>query len=397
MKDSFVSYLTHLECSVCSTAHDHTRPQTVCTACGRSLLARYDLVRAKKELGTKNLSGRGATMWRYREMLPVSRQEHIISLGEGFTPILPLTKFGSRLGLRHLMVKEEGLNPTGSFKARGLCMAVSKAREAGVQELCVPTAGNAGGALAAYAAAAGLPAHIFMPDDTPEVNILECRSYGADVRLVPGLISDAAAAMNREKDPAWFDVSTLKEPYRVEGKKTLGYEVAEQMNWDLPDVIVYPTGGGTGMIGMWKAFDEMEQLGWIGSKRPRMVAVQSAGCAPIVRAFDAGESSSQFWENASTLASGLRVPKAFADYLVLGAVSASGGCALAVTDEQIVSTISQVASADGLLLCPEGAATVAAVNQMLELKMVEQSERILLFNTGSGLKYIEVLRHLNGR
>lgn len=336
-------------------------------------------------------------MWRYRELLPVSRPEHVTTLGEGCTPILPMTTLGARLGVRRLVVKEEGVNPTGSFKARGLCMAVSMARETGVTELCVPTAGNAGGALAAYAAAARLPAHIFMPEDTPEVNILECRSYGADVRLVRGVISDAAAAMNSGKENGWFDVSTLKEPYRVEGKKTLGYEIAEQMSWDLPDLIVYPTGGGTGLIGMWKAFDEMEQLGWIGGKRPRMVAVQSSGCAPIVRAFEAGEPSSLFWENASTLASGLRVPKAFADSLILEAVRASGGCAISVTDEEILSTMVRAATADGLLLCPEGASTVAAVAHMMDRKLIDGSETVVVFNTGSGLKYTEVLRQLNVR
>jgi len=333
-------------------------------------------------------------MWRYRDVLPVSDDPSVTSLGEGWTPLTLLKKIGDKLGIRKLWMKEEGVNPTGSFKARGLSMAVSMARQFGVGEFCVPTAGNAGGALAAYSAAAGIPCHIFMPVDTPEVNRLECLAYGADVRTVEGLISDAAVAMKEERRDHWFDVSTLKEPYRVEGKKTLGYEIAEQLDWILPDVIVYPTGGGTGLIGMWKAFDELEQLGWIGPERPRMVAVQSDGCAPIVKAFDTGEGSSVPWEGAATIASGLRVPKAFADHLILDAVRLSGGCAVAVPDSEILSWISQVAAVEGLLLCPEGAATLAAMKSLLKRGIVNEESSVVVFNTGSGTKYPEVLRLL---
>lgn len=331
-------------------------------------------------------------MWRYRELLPVIDDEHIVSLGEGFTPLLPVKSLGSKLGFSQLFMKEEGVNPTGSFKARGLCMAVSKAKELGITECCIPTAGNAGGALAAYGAAAGITSHIFMPEETPRVNIEECRLYGADVHLVPGTISDAAKAMSAAKGTnAWFDMSTLKEPYRLEGKKTLGYEIAEQFGWQLPDVIVYPTGGGTGLIGMWKAFEEMGELGWIDQKRPCMVAVQSSGCAPIVKAFGAHAAVSEFWESAETCAAGLRVPKAFADGLILDTLYASKGCAVAVDDEEIIESIRVVARLEGLLLSPEGAATVAALRSLHEQCLVSKSSRILLYNTGSGFKYTELL------
>jgi threonine synthase len=334
-------------------------------------------------------------MWRYRELLPVLDDRNIISLGEGFTPIVHLRNLGRRLGLAHLYLKDEAGNPTGSFKARGLCMAVSKAKELGIRECCIPTAGNAGGALAAYGAVAGIVSHIFMPEDTPMINIEECRLYGADVHLVSGTISDAAKAMNAAKaNEAWFDMSTLKEPYRLEGKKTMGYELAEQFDWKLPDVIVYPTGGGTGLIGMWKAFAEMEKLGWIDSKRPRMVAVQSSGCAPIVRAFEAGARSAEFWENAQTCAAGLRVPRAFADALILDAVYASNGCAVAVDDNDIIETIRGVARLEGVLLSPEGAATVASLRTLRERNLVNDTATVLLYNTGSGFKYTEVIEQV---
>jgi threonine synthase len=332
-------------------------------------------------------------MWRYTELLPVVDDANVISLGEGFTPILPLPQLGAQQGFLHLSMKDESFNPTGSFKARGLCMAVSKAKELGVKETCMPTAGNAGAALAAYGAAAGMISHIYMPEDTPRVNIEECRVYGADVHLVRGNISDAAKAMNAERaGKSWFDMSTLKEPYRLEGKKTLGFEIGEQCGWMLPDVIVYPTGGGTGLIGMWKAFEEMQQLGWIDERRPKMVSVQASGCAPIVRAFEAGANESEFWDNAVTVASGLRVPKAFADTLILKAVYESSGCAVAVDDEALLAAIRQVAGTEGILLCPEGAATVAALPELRDRGVVDAESSILLFNTGSGLKYTEVLR-----
>lgn len=387
------SFITHLECSSCSAIHDHRVVQNVCTKCGKALLARYDLGRAKRGLDRDVFSKGPASLWRYRALLPVEDDAAVVSLGEGWTPILPLKKIGREFSLPELFIKDESYNATGSFKARGLCLAVSKALELGITETCIPTAGNAGGALAAYAAAAGLTAHVFMPEDTPRVNIDECRLYGADVHLVKGLISDAAREMNAHPSrSSWFDTSTLKEPYRLEGKKTLGYEIAEQWNWKLPDVIVYPTGGGTGLIGMWKAFVEMTELGWIQGPLPRMISVQSSGCAPIVKAFESGSTVSDVWGNAETIASGLRVPKAFADTLILNALYDSRGCALAVDDNEIMATMRHVAEREGVMLSPEGAATLAALPALLSLGIVDDSTRVLLYNTGTGLKYGEVLQ-----
>ena len=369
--------------------------QSVCTRCGRSLLARYDLPLARKKLSREMLGKRGNSLWRYRELLPVLQDKHIISLGEGSTPLLTLKNLGASIGFSDLRMKDESFNATGSFKARGMSVAISKARELGIKEVCVPTAGNAGGALAAYGAAAGITSRIYMPEDTPAINIYECSAYGAEVHRVRGVISDAAKVMNDQmQGKAWFDLSTLKEPYRLEGKKTLGYEVAEQYGWRLPDVIIYPTGGGTGLIGMWKAFAELGELGWIDGQRPRMVSVQSSGCAPIVKAFEAHGASSDVWDNAATIASGLRVPKAFGDSLILEAVYDSNGCAVAVDDATIMKTIRQVASLEGVLLCPEGAATVAALPLLRANGFVSSTSSILLFNTGSGLKYLEVLQNL---
>ena len=389
---SVSTFLTHLECGTCGATFDHHEIHTVCRVCGKTLLVRYDLEAARQALSRDVFSSGESSMWRYRELLPVIHESNIVTLGEGFTPILPMRRLGVSLGLEHLSIKDESFNPTGSFKARGLCLAVSKAKELGVREACMPTAGNAGAALAAYGAAAGIASHIYMPDDTPRVNIDECHVYGADVHLVPGNISNAAKAMNADRiGKDWFDMSTLKEPYRLEGKKTLGLEIAEQLGWKLPDVIVYPTGGGTGLIGMWKAFDEMQKLGWIGKEKPKMVSVQTKGCAPIVRAFEGRRKESEFWNDALTIASGLRVPKAFADSLILSALYESNGCAIAVDDDAIVRTISAVARDEGLLLCPEGAATVAALPALKELAVIRRESNILLFNTGSGLKYTEVL------
>lgn len=308
------------------------------------------------------------------------------------TPIVPLLHLGGELGLNRLWMKDEGQLPTGSFKARGLGMAISKAKELGVKKICIPSAGNAAGASAAYAARAGMECFIFLPEDTPEINIKECLVCGAHVELVKGNISDAAKAMNQKKQPDWFDVSTLKEPYRLEGKKTMGYELAEQFEWNLPDVILYPTGGGTGLIGMWKAFDELEQLGWIGPKRPRMVSVQTSGCAPIVKAFNEKKKESEFWQNAHTIASGLRVPKAFADHLILKAIYESNGSAVAVSDEEIVLAVREIASTEGLFICPEGAATLVALKVLLREKKIAADESVLLFNTGAGIKYPEVVK-----
>jgi threonine synthase len=366
----------------------------VCRSCGKSLLARYDLQAARKSLSKSSLKDRLPSLWKYSELLPIEREENVVTLGERMTPITPMPKLGLALGLPRLLMKDEGQLPTASFKSRGLAMAVSKAKELGVRALCMPSAGNAAGALAAYAARAGMQAYIFLPEDTPEINIKECLVCGAEVELVKGNISDAAKRMNerRKTNPGWFDVSTLKEPYRLEGKKTMGYELAEQLDWWLPEVVVYPTGGGTGLIGMWKAFDEMEQLGWIGSKRPRMISVQSSSCAPIVRAYKEQKPDSQFWEKAETIASGLRVPKAFADYLILDAVYKSGGSAVAVSDEEIVASVSEIARTEGAFICPEGAAAFAALRYLLTEGKVKETDSVLVFNTAAGIKYPEVVK-----
>jgi threonine synthase len=382
--------VTHLECAACKLEHEAQRLHNLCRECGKPLLVRYDLKQAARSLTKENLPGRRADLWRYREVLPVARDENIVSLGEGWTPLLPAARLGAQLGLEQLYIKDEGQNPTQSFKARGMTAAVSMAKELGAHKLAVPSAGNAAGALAAYAARAGLAAYIFMPQDTPRANVIECEQTGAHVTLMQGLITDCGAEVGRRREAeGWFDVSTLKEPYRVEGKKTLGYELAEQMNWTLPDVIIYPTGGGTGLIGMWKAFDEMEQMGWIDSKRPRMVTVQAAGCAPIVRAFEQGERFAAEFPNAATTASGLRVPKAIGDFLILDALRASGGTAVAVTDEELIAATREIGAAEGLFCAPEGAACLPALRQLLAAGKVDRDERIVLFNTGAGVKYLE--------
>jgi threonine synthase len=338
----------------------------------------------------ESLAGRAPTMWRYAEVLPDAEP---VSLGEGFTPMLP-----SRVD-DNVFIKDEGLNPTGSFKARGLCAAVTMAKAYGLKKLAIPSAGNAASALAAYSAAAGIEAHIFMPNDVPQANLVECRTYGAHVTLVDGLISDCARMVGERKQAeGWFDISTLKEPFRVEGKKTMGYEVAEQLGWDLPDAIIYPTGGGVGLIGMWKAFDEMEELGWLapGGKRPKMVVVQSSGCAPIPKAWDERMAVSQVWENASTMAAGLRVPKAYGDYIILDILKKSGGTAVAVTDEEIFECLRSWASDEGIFAAPEGAASLAAYRRLRAKGFLKASDRVVLFNTGSGLKYIDVIAAANG-
>ncbi len=382
--------VTHLECGLCGTRHEAHRLHNLCTACGKPLLVRYDLERAKMFLKKESLAARRPDMWRYREMLPVERDENIISLGEGWTPLLRATRLGRRVGVPDLFIKDESQNPTQSFKARGMATAVSMAKELGVKKLAVPSAGNAAGALAAYAARAGLKSYIFMPRDTPRANVVECQQTGAHVTLMDGLITDCGAEVGRRKEKeGWFDVSTLKEPYRVEGKKTLGYELAEQMEWRLPDVIIYPTGGGTGLIGMWKAFDEMEQLGWIGSKRPRMVTVQAEGCAPIVRAFEEGNRFADEFPNAATTASGLRVPKAIGDFLILDALRASGGTAVAVSDEELIEAVRDIGAVEGVFCAPEGAACLPALRKLVESGEVNKHESVVLFNTGSGVKYME--------
>jgi len=382
--------VTHLECGLCGLSHEAHRLHNLCTACGKPLLVRYDLERAKMTLTKDSLASRRPDLWRYREVLPVQDDKNIVSLGEGWTPLLHAPRLAKRVGIHELYIKDESQNPTQSFKARGMAAAVSMAKELGATKLAVPSAGNAGGALAAYASRAGLKSYVFMPRDTPRANIVECEQTGARVTLMDGLITDCGAEVGRRKEKAgWFDVSTLKEPYRVEGKKTLGYEVAEQMNWELPDVIIYPTGGGTGLIGMWKAFDEMERMGWIGSRRPRMVTVQAEGCAPIVRAFEEGQRFADEFPNAATTASGLRVPKAIGDFLILDALRNPGGTAVSVTDEELIAATREIGAAEGVFCAPEGAACLPALRKLMETGEVNIRDRVVLFNTGSGVKYME--------
>jgi threonine synthase len=380
--------LTHLECSLCKKRFEPNKVYNLCD-CGGPLLVRYDLEKARRILSQDQIAQGPNSMWRYAPMLP-PRPESIVSLGEGMTPLLRTPRLGRRVGADDLWVKDEGLNPTGSFKARGLSCAVSMAVELGIKKLAIPSAGNAASAMAAYAAAAGIESHIFMPQDVPQANYIECKAYGSKVTLVDGLISDCAKIVNAgAQKEGWFDVTTLKEPYRIEGKKTMGYELAEQMGWELPDVIFYPTGGGVGIIGMWKAFEEMEALGWIGSKRPKMIAVQVEGCQPVVRAFERGEQRSQFWDNAHTVASGLRVPKPLGDFLILDAVRSSHGTAIAVSDAELIDAGIQLASDEGMFVAPEGAACVSALEKLLASGFLKKSERIVIYNTGAGLKYLE--------
>ncbi len=383
--------ITHLECALCGLRHEARRLHNLCTECGKPLLVRYDLAAASQTLTKQALKERESSLWRYREVLPVDDWNNVVSFGEGWTPLLPAGRLARSLPVElDLYIKDEGQNPTQSFKARGMTAAISMAKEFGVTKVAVPSAGNAAGAMAAYAARAGMEAHIFMPADTPRANIIECRQTGAKVTLVDGLITDCGKIVAERKEAeGWFDVSTLKEPYRVEGKKTMGYELAEQLGWKLPDVILYPTGGGTGLIGMWKAFDEMEEMGWIGPERPRMVSVQSETCAPIVRAFEAGERFADEFENASTVASGLRVPKAIGDFLILDAIRASGGTAISVSDEELVDAVAEIGAAEGIFTAPEGAACLPALRKLIEQGAIDNGESVVIFNTGSGVKYLE--------
>lgn len=385
------SFFSELECSGCRKLHSPDIIQTFCTDCNSPLLARYDLESVRQHTDRDEISGRAGRMWRWHELLPVKDPQHIVHLGEGDTSMLHAPRLGKELGLPNLYIKDESTNPTGSFKARGLAAAVSKARELGVEKVIIPTAGNAGGAMAAYAARAGMQALIFMPQDTPRANIEESRITGAEVILVDGLISDAAKlAGERARAEGWFDLSTFKEPYRTEGKKIMGYELAETFGWRLPDVIIYPTGGGTGLVGMWKAFVELETLGWLEeTQRPRMVAVQSDGCAPVVQAFEAGADHCDFWTGAQTLASGLRVPKSFADRQILDDLRESQGTAVAVSDAAIVESQHRLGRAEGIFAAPEGAATLTALEVLLKRQWVAPEETVVLFNTGAGLKYID--------
>lgn len=382
------STLTHLECGYCAEQYDAGQLMNLCPACGKPLLARYDLARAAATMTKEALAGRAARLWRYEEVLPVQNSEAVITLGEGWTPLIEAGALGASVGCPRTLIKDEAMNPTASFKARGLALAVSRAFELGASALAIPTAGNAGGAMSAYAAAAGLPAFVFMPQDVPALFQVECRELGAHVTLVDGLINDCGAKVREGvADYGWFDLSTLKEPYRLEGKKTMGYELAEQLGWELPDVIIYPTGGGTGLVGMWKAFDEMEQMGMIGAKRPRMVTVQSAGCAPIVRAFEQGAEFAELWQGAHTIADGLRVPVAVGDFLILRALRASGGIAVAVDDQAMLDCARVMGRQTGVFPAPEGAACLAAQMALLESAWIRPDETVVLFNTGSGLKY----------
>lgn len=380
---------THLECTLCGATYDSESLATLSTCCQRPLYPRYDLASIRGRLSRDDLTGRSADLWRYAEVLPVRDPRFAIRLGEGWTPLLDAPRLADRIGVARLWLKDEGQNPTASFKARGLAMAVSRASELGVQEVALPSAGNAGSAAAAYAAAAGMRAHVVVPRDTPAPILEEIRGLGADLELLDGLITDCGARVAEGvREHGWFDLSTLKEPYRVEGKKTMGYEVAEQLGWRLPDVIVYPTGGGTGLVGMWKAFDEMEQLGWIDGRRPKMIVVQATGCAPMVRAWQQGAEFAEPWHDAETYASGMRVPKAVGDFLILRAVRESGGAAVAVTDAEMEEWVGRVGALSGIFCAPEGAATAAALPQLLAQGVVSPSDEVLLFNTGSGLKYV---------
>ena len=383
-------FVLHLECSACAKIHSPRQLINLCP-CGNPLLVRYDLAALQAKLSRKLPGDRPQTMWRYRELLPPGNSQARISLGEGGTPLVDAARLASGLGLSRLWIKEEGSNPTGSFKARGLSAAVTMAKALGAERLAIPSAGNAGGALAAYAAHAGLQAHVFMPRDVPPANRIECETLGAQVHLVDGLITDCGRLVAREaRANGWFDVATLKEPYRIEGKKTLGLELAEQLHWRLPDVIIYPTGGGTGLVGMWKAFDEMRQLGWIDSKQPKMVSVQAVGCAPVVKAFEQGKPRCEPWSPATTLAAGLRVPRAIGDFLILEILRRSGGTAVAVTDEEMLAEAGSMGRAEGLFVCPEGGAALAALKKLIRSGFVRPSDEVVLFNTGSGLKYLHL-------
>ncbi len=381
--------LTHLDCTKCEKRYEAGQKHFLCE-CGAPLYARYDLQRAAHEMRPGHLALREPTMWRYREVLPVDGPADRVSLGEGFTPLLTATRMGALVGLPKLLIKDEGNNPTGSFKARGLSMAVSMARGLGATDVCLPSAGNAGSALAAYAAVAGLRSHVYLPRDIAHLFVLETAAYGAHVETVDGLISDAGrVCAEQAKEHGWYECATLKEPYRVEGKKTLGYELAEQLAWTLPDAILYPTGGGTGLVGMWKAFEELEQMGFIGSDRPRMYAVQAEGCAPMVKAFSEGLEEAPFWEGAETHAHGLRVPKALGDFLILRALRESHGAGVAVSEEEIIQGVRDASATEGLFVAPEGGACVAAARKLKASGHLSPDDSVVLFNTGTGYKYVE--------
>ncbi len=389
---AFESAMTSIVGSMSGKSYDPDQLLTVDPEDGKVLLVEYDLERAATTLTKESLQRRAWDLWRYAEVMPVRAEEHRLTLGEGGTPLLHASRLGAQLGVPNLLVKDEGRNPTGSFKARGLGAAVSRARELGVKAIALPSAGNAAAAASAYLARGGMDAYVFMPEDAPETFKRECRALGAKVFLVDGLINDAGAIVNAHAaDRGWFDVSTLKEPYRAEGKKTMGYEIVEQLGWRVPEAVIYPTGGGTGIVGMWKAFDELEQMGFIGSKRPKMVVVQSTGCAPIVKAYEDGERHAPLWENATTIAPGVRVPVAIGDYLILDAVRASGGTAIAVTDEDLLAATQLISSVEGMHMSPEVGACVAATGQLRESGFLSESDEVIIFGTGSGLKHVDLV------
>jgi threonine synthase len=385
-------YVSHLECSKCNKTYDPEQVNQLC-ACGAPLLVRYDLKKLKGALGKRDLLNRPSSLWRYRELLPVRREENVITLGEGMTPLIPLKKVGSRLGMMGLFMKDEGTIPTGTFKARGAAVGVSKAKELGVKALAMPTNGNAGGAWALYCARAGIKCYIVMPEDAPAIPRNECAMSGAELYLVRGLISDAGKIVGRAvKRHGWYDASTLKEPYRIEGKKTMGFELAEQLGWQVPDVILYPTGGGVGIIGIYKGLRELQEMGWIGEKMPRLVAVQATGCAPIVKAWEEKRAESEFWQNSSTVAFGINVPKALGDFLVLEAIYKTNGCAVTVGDDELLRAQVTLAAEEGVYVCPEGAATLSATIRLLKEGWIKADEKVVLLNTGTGLKYPETVK-----
>jgi threonine synthase len=386
-----MNFVTHLECANCGARYEKNQPHQLCTSCQRPLWVKYDLAALKREFPKKELFGRPPTIWRYLELLPIEKPECIVSLTETITPILEAKRLAAHFGVNHLFVKDESRLPTGSFKARGQAMAISKAKEFGITKVAVPTAGNAGGAMAAYAARAGMEAWVFMPQDTPVINQKECFLAGAHTFLVNGLIADCGRIVGEgRKEKGWFDISTLKEPYRIEGKKTMGLELAEQFDWELPDVILYPTGGGTGLIGMWKAFAELEALGWLKSKqKPRMISCQSTGCAPIAEAFARGERFAKKFENAATVASGIRVPAAVGDFMIIDAVRESGGVALATPEADIPKWMKLANSSEGIALCPETAVCLGALEVLLKNGTIKKTDRIVVFNTGAAQKYPE--------
>jgi threonine synthase len=393
-----MNFLSHLECPKCGAQFDAHRIQNMCIHCNAPLLVRYHLAEAKQHWKRDSIATRASNLWRYHELLPVQDTHNIVTLGEGFTPLQHAPKLGAKLGLEKLLIKDEGLNPTGTFKARGASAGVSRAKELGVKEVAMPTAGNAGGAWAAYCAAAGIPIRIAMPKDAPIINQLECQLYGAKLTLVDGLISDAGKLIAQGvKEHGWFDAATLKEPYRIEGKKTMGLEIAEQLGWRLPDVVIYPAGGGVGIIGIWKAFKELVEIGWLAAKPVRFVVAQAAGCAPIVKAFDEHRSASTFWESANTIAAGLRVPKALGDFLVLQALSESDGAAVAATDEEMLQAMGLIAHEEGQFICPEGAATIVAAQKLRARGWLKADDEVVLINTGTGLKYPEAAQTVVNR